>query len=72
MCLAVPGKIVALQGENAVIDFNGVRRTAVISLIADPKVGEHVIVHAGFAIQKWSDRDVKEYNAIMKEIEGLK
>jgi hydrogenase expression/formation protein HypC len=71
MCLAVPGKIIELNGEKAVIDFDGIRRSAVVSLLQDPRVGEYVIVHAGFAIQRWSEKDVAEYREIMREITDL-
>ena len=71
MCLAVPGKIIELNGEKAVIDFDGIRRSAVVSLLQEPRVGEYVIVHAGFAIQKWTEKDVAEYREIMREINAL-
>ena len=51
MCLAVPGRIVRIDGNKAEIDFGGIRRTADISLVS-VEVGGYVIVHAGFAIAK--------------------
>ena len=68
MCLAVPAEIVEIKGEKAIINIGGIRRSAVISLIEEPKVGEYVIVHAGFAIQKWSQEDLAEYNQIIEEM----
>ena len=68
MCLAVPGKIVELSGDEAVVDFNGVRRTVNTSFVRNVRPGDYVLVHAGFAIRKWTDEDVAEYNAIMEEI----
>lgn len=68
MCLAVPAKIVELDGENAVIEIEGVRRSAIVSFITDPQIGDYVLVHAGFALHKWSEEDVREYNAIMNEM----
>jgi hydrogenase expression/formation protein HypC len=51
MCLAIPGKVVTIEGTKAVIDYGGgTSRQADVSLI-DPTVGDYVIVHAGFAIQ---------------------
>jgi hydrogenase expression/formation protein HypC len=70
MCLAVPAKIVEISGETAVLDMDGVRREGIITMIEDPKPGEYVLLHAGFAIQKWSEEDVQEFNAIMEEIEA--
>ncbi len=50
MCLAVPGRVVSIDGDNALIDFGGITRKANISLV-EAKVDEYVIVHAGYAIQ---------------------
>ncbi|MGD9200579.1 MAG: HypC/HybG/HupF family hydrogenase formation chaperone [Chitinispirillia bacterium] len=70
MCLAVPAEIVDIKGEKATISIGGIRRSVVISLIEEPKVGEYVIVHAGFAIQKWSQEDLAEYNQIIREMKA--
>ena len=69
MCLAVPVMIVELDGEIAVVEVDGVRRAANVAFIRDPRVGDYVLLHAGFAITKWSEADVKEYRAIMGEME---
>ncbi len=68
MCLAVPMKIVELDGQNAVVESDGVRRTANVSFVQEPAPGDYVLVHAGFAIQKWSDEDVREYNELIAEL----
>ena len=69
MCLAVPAKIVELDEEMAVVEINGVRRKSNVAFISDARVGDYVLLHAGFAIQKWSEDDVREYNEIIQEIE---
>ncbi len=66
MCLAVPARIVALSGPRAVVDVDGVRREAIVALIGRPRVGEVVLLHAGFAIRKWSAADLAEYRAIVR------
>jgi len=71
MCLAIPAKIVALNGEEAVVEMDGVRRTAVVSFIKDPQIGDYVLLHAGFAIRKWSEEDVREYNEIVRGIASV-
>ncbi len=68
MCLAIPGKIVELDDEDAVIEIQGIRRQGNVSLIDDPQVGNYVLLHAGFAIHKWSEADVREYNEVMDGI----
>ncbi|MBU4200909.1 MAG: HypC/HybG/HupF family hydrogenase formation chaperone [Verrucomicrobia bacterium] len=65
MCLAIPAKIVELDGENAVVDIQGVRRTAIVTFIANPQIGDYVLLHAGFAIRKWSEDDVREFYEIV-------
>jgi hydrogenase expression/formation protein HypC len=65
MCLAVPGKIIKLDGNKAVVDFKGVSREVVVSMIDNPEVGDYVIIHAGFAIQKWTPEDVQQYDKIV-------
>ena len=72
MCLAVPAKIIAINGEEAVVEMDGVRRTAVVSFIKDPQIGDYVLLHAGFAIRKWSEQDVREYNAILKDMKIIR
>ena len=68
MCLAVPAKLVEIDGDRATIEVGGLRRPIRIPFIPDPKVGEYVLVHAGFAIRKWSEEDVREYQAILDEM----
>ena len=67
MCLAVPGKIVSIQGSIAVVDFGGVQRETNISLV-EAKVGDYVIVHAGFAIQIVDEEDAKETIKLWEEL----
>ena len=65
MCLAIPVKIVSINGDEAVAEIQGVRRKIILSLVNEPRVGDYVLIHAGFAIRKWSEEDVREYNEIM-------
>ncbi len=52
MCLAVPSKVIEINGDIAKVDVDGVIRETSIMLIEDAKIGDYVIVHAGFAISK--------------------
>ncbi len=56
MCLAVPSKIIEINDSMAKVDVDGVVRDASIMLIEDAKVGDYVIVHAGFAINKLDEK----------------
>jgi len=52
MCLAVPSKIIEMNAGVAKVDVDGVVREASLMLLDDAKIGDYVIVHAGFAISK--------------------
>ena len=67
MCLASPAKIISIDWPNAVCEIRGVQRRANIAFIESPAEGDYVLLHAGFAIRKWTEEDVAEYNAILAE-----
>ena len=67
MCLAIPSKIVSIHNGMATIDVEGVRREASLMLIEDAKVGEYVIVHAGFAIHKVDEAAARETIALLRQ-----
>ncbi|MEJ2155363.1 MAG: HypC/HybG/HupF family hydrogenase formation chaperone [Desulfobacteraceae bacterium] len=60
MCLAIPSKITQIDNEMATIDVDGVQRSASLLLLSDARVGDYVIVHAGFAIQKIDEDAARE------------
>ena len=64
MCLAVPARIVELQDSTATISVEGALREVDVSLIEEPRLGDYVLVHAGFAIHKWDESEVEELEAI--------
>ena len=70
MCLAIPAKIVEINGPEAVVEVGGVRRRCNVAFIDHPVLGDHVLVHAGFAIRKWCEADLKEYGEIMGAFDG--
>lgn len=51
MCLAIPMKIESIDGKTAVCELDGVRRRAAVDLVPEAKVGDYVMIHAGFAIE---------------------
>jgi hydrogenase expression/formation protein HypC len=77
MCLGVPGKIVELDGSTAIADFGGVRRKIALDIVdEDVGVGDHVLVHVGFAIRRIAPEDLAETLAFFEalsadEREGL-
>ena len=70
MCLAIPGKIVEIDSneEHATIDYgDGTKRKANITLV-DVKIGDYVLVHAGFAIQVLDEKEAKETLNLFREM----
>ncbi|MFZ2410641.1 MAG: HypC/HybG/HupF family hydrogenase formation chaperone [Candidatus Methanoperedens sp.] len=60
MCLAVPAKVTTINGDEAVLDYGGVKRKANISMLSDVKVGDYVLVHVGYAISKMDEDEALE------------
>ena len=59
MCLGVPGKIVSVEGTVAIVDFWGVRRKVALDIVdEDVTIGDHVLVHVGFAIRRIAPEDL--------------
>ena len=67
MCLAIPSRITKIENNMAIIDVDGVQREASLLLLEDAKVGEYVIVHAGFAIQKIDESAARETLSLLRE-----
>lgn len=69
MCLAIPMKIIEIEDENsAYVELNGVRNKIDISLLEDVKVGDYVIVHTGFAIEKLNEEEAQETLSLFQQI----
>ncbi len=70
MCLAVPAEIKAIEGHFATVDYGGASRKANISLV-EAKVGDFVIVHAGYAIQVMDREEAEKTLEIFKQMLDL-
>jgi hydrogenase expression/formation protein HypC len=68
MCLAIPGKILNIEGNSAIVDFDGIKQKVIIALIQNPEVGKFVIVHAGYAIEQMDEKDALEAIEQWKEL----
>ncbi|MBE6519237.1 MAG: HypC/HybG/HupF family hydrogenase formation chaperone [Thermoplasmata archaeon] len=67
MCLAIPGKIVKIDGEMADVDFGGVTRKANVAMV-EAEVGMWAVIHAGFAIQIMDEEDAQETIRLWNEV----
>jgi hydrogenase expression/formation protein HypC len=72
MCLAVPGKITEITPTEAAlmgkVDFGGVIREVCLEAVPDAKLGNYVIVHAGFALNILSEEEAEETLAALREL----
>jgi len=68
MCLAIPMKIKSIENNKATVEVGGVDYQANLDLLSDAKVGDYVIVHAGFAIEKLDEEVALESLEIWREI----
>ena len=69
MCLAVPARIIAIDGTRATVDLQGNRFEADVSLVPEAAVEDYVLVHAGFAIERYDEEDAKELLKIYEEMQ---
>ena len=67
MCLALPGKVVKINGENADVDFGGVIRETNVAMV-DVDVGQWVVIHAGFAIEVMDEDEAQDTIALWNEV----
>lgn len=70
MCLAIPAKITAINGDMAIIDMGGVSREASLMLLPEAGLGDYVLVHAGFAIQAIDEEEAQATLRLFAEIEA--
>ena len=71
MCLSIPAKILSIDGDQAKVSVRGAEYSAGLQMIDDPEVGDYVLLHAGFAIQKISDEEAKETLKLLREMDDL-
>ena len=71
MCLAIPARIVELEGDNAVVDAMGNRWKAKMTLLPEAKLGDLVLIHAGFAISMVDEEEAKKTWQLIAEIANL-
>jgi hydrogenase expression/formation protein HypC len=68
MCLAVPARVTAIKGSTAIVEVLGNTTTADISLLENVNLGDYVLVHVGFAIQKYDEEEAKITLDLIKEL----
>ena len=69
MCLGVPGKVIAIDGNSATVDFWGVRRQVLLDVVDEPvSVGDYILNHVGYAIRRIPESEIGETLALFEEL----
>ena len=75
MCLAIPGKVVSVEGDDimrtARVDFGGVVKEINLAYTPDAKPGEYLLVHVGFAISKIDEAEARKVFEDLEQIDKL-
>ncbi|MCD8334749.1 MAG: HypC/HybG/HupF family hydrogenase formation chaperone [Clostridiales bacterium] len=68
MCLAIPMRLTEINGNDAVAEVDGVKRKIRVDFIKEPKVGDYVIAHAGFAIERLQEQQALDNLEAIREV----
>ena len=68
MCLSVPGKVVEIQNSMAKVEVGGVIREVSLAVCPDVEVGEYVLIHTGFAIQRLDEKEALETLDLLRKM----
>jgi hydrogenase expression/formation protein HypC len=72
MCLAIPARVIEIDAANqAIVDLGGVRKEISLALVDDVAVGDYVIVHVGFALQRLDVEEAEKTLALFAEMAQL-
>jgi hydrogenase expression/formation protein HypC len=76
MCLAIPGKITSVTGDDPLwrmgkVDFGGIQKDVNLACVPEANIGDYVIVHVGFALSKVDESEANEVFEYLRQMEGL-
>jgi hydrogenase expression/formation protein HypC len=71
MCLSIPAKVVSIEGNTARVSVGGTLVKVALHLVDDVDIGDYVLVHTGFALQKVSEEEALETIELIKQLDGL-
>lgn len=71
MCLAIPARVEHIEGHEAQVDLNGVRRTISLWLTPEVRVGDYVVLHTGYAISILDEAQAHESLRLLQELAAL-
>lgn len=68
MCLAIPARLFRVEGEHGFVELAGVVREVSLMLLPEAQVGDYLIVHAGYALQKLDEAEAQETLRLLEEM----
>jgi len=71
MCLSVPAQVISIEGELAKVSVGGTIMNANLNLVEDIKIGDYILLHTGFALQKIDEKEAQETLKIFEEFDEL-
>ena len=76
MCLAIPGKVTSVAGDNPLsrtgrVDFGGIIKEVSLAFVPEVKIGDYVIVHVGFALSRVDESEANKVFEYLKEMDEL-
>jgi hydrogenase expression/formation protein HypC len=76
MCLAIPGKIESISGDDPLlrmgkVNFGGILKEACLAYVPEAHVGDYVIVHVGFALSRVDEAEAQKVFEYLRQMEGL-
>jgi hydrogenase expression/formation protein HypC len=77
MCLAIPGEIIAIDASDptnpqGLIDFGGVRRSVCLAYLPEARLGDYVLIHAGFALSVLDEAEARATLAAFRELDSIR
>lgn len=71
MCLSIPAKVEKIEDDMAIVSVGGTKYNASLQMLDDVQVGDYILLHTGFAIQKLSEEEAQESLKVFEEFEEL-
>ncbi|MEI6519881.1 MAG: HypC/HybG/HupF family hydrogenase formation chaperone [bacterium] len=71
MCLAIPGKVEEIDGNVATVDIMGVKNRIAIDMVKNVQIGDYLMIHAGYAIEKIDEAEAMQTIELFHELGGL-
>jgi len=71
MCLAIPMKLLEMQGVRGTVELGGVRKEIMLTLTPDARIGDYVIIHAGYAIEILNEEEAQQTLDLLREISEI-